>query len=256
MRYTQAPSRSAHEVVGCVLLYTQRLSDEAGGPTFGSVFPRQVHPDIHPCTGLARALMMFLAAPLVAAWSLQPCPPPHRLHRSRAPVCSLGSLCTEQTFELNRQLDLGKESEASRSISALHATSIAPLLPAVWSSEFPDREDAIVKLSAVLDELEASSSGPLLTGDTFASCDAQCFPTFCLLSWALPRHFGWTEYTMDALFWKRPRLHAWFDLCTYEEPCREAAANIERELEAIEYWPEISVDVPTNKLRRLARKDL
>ena len=255
MRYTQAPSRSAHEVVGCVLLYTQRLSDEAGGPTFGSVFSPQVHPDIHP-TGLARALMMFLAAPLVAAWSLQPCPPPHRLHRSRAPVCSLGSLCTEQTFELNRQLDLGKESEASRSISALHATSIAPLLPAVWSSEFPDREDAIVKLSAVLDELEASSSGPLLTGDTFASCDAQCFPTFCLLSWALPRHFGWTEYTMDALFWKRPRLHAWFDLCTYEEPCREAAANIERELEAIEYWPEISVDVPTNKLRRLARKDL
>ena len=255
MRYTQAPSRSAHEVVGCVLLYTQRLSDEAGGPTFGSVFSRQVHPDIHP-TGLARALMMFLAAPLVAAWSLQPCPPPHRLHRSRAPVCSLGSLCTEQTFELNRQLDLGKESEASRSISALHATSIAPLLPAVWSSEFPDREDAIVKLSAVLDELEASSSGPLLTGDTFASCDAQCFPTFCLLSWALPRHFGWEEYTTDALFWKRPRLHAWFDLCSYEEPCRDAAAKIERELEAIEYWPEISVDVPTNKQRKLARKDL
>ena len=112
--------------------------------------------------------MMFLAAPLVAAWSLQPCPPPHRLHRSRAPVCSLGSLCTEQTFELNRQLDLGKESEASRSISALHATSIAPLLPAVWSSEFPDREDAIVKLSAVLDELEADPR-PLCGGLTVTS---------------------------------------------------------------------------------------
>ena len=197
------------------------------------------------------------AAPLVAAWSLQPFPPPHRAHRSRAPICSLDSLFTEQTAELNRQLDLpGEESEASRSISALHDTSIAPLLPAVWSSEFQDRKDAIIKLSTGLDELEASSSGPLLTGDAFASCDAQCFPTFCLLSWALPRHFGWEEYTTDALFWKRPRLHAWFDLCSYEKPCRDAAAKIERELEAIEYWPEISVDVPTNKLRKRVRKDL
>lgn len=200
---------------------------------------------------------MLLAAPLVAAWSLQPFPPPHRPHRSRAPICSLDSLFTEQTAELNRRLDLpGEESEASRSLSALHATSIAPLLPAVWSSEFPDRKDAIIKLSIGLDELEVSSSGPLLSGDAFASCDAQCFPTFCLLSWALPRHFGWEEYTTDALFWKRPRLHAWFDLCSYEEPCRDAAAKIERELEAIEYWPEISVDVPTNKQRKLARKDL
>ena len=38
--------------------------------------------------------------------------------------------------------------------------------------------------------------------------------------------------------------------------CRDAAAKIERELEAIEYWPEISVDVPTNKLRKRVRKDL
>ena len=201
--------------------------------------------------------IILVAAPLVAAWSLQPFPPPHREHRSRAPICSLDSLFTEQTAELNRQLDLpGEESEASRSISALHDTSIAPLLPAVWSSEFQDRKDAIIKLSTGLDELEASSSGPLLTGDAFASCDAQCFPTFCLLSWALPRHFGWEEYTTDALFWKRPRLHAWFDLCSYEKPCRDAAAKIERELEAIEYWPEISVDVPTNKLRKRVRKDL
>ena len=202
-------------------------------------------------------VLALAALPLVAAWSLQPCPPPpHRLHRSRPPVCNLDNLLTEQTFELNRQLDLGSESEASRRISDLHATRIAPLRAALWSSEFPDREDAIVKLSKVLDELEASSRGPLLSGADFASCDAQCFPTFCLLSWALPRHFGWTEYTTDALFWKRPRLHAWFDLCGYEEPCCDAAAKIERELEAIEYWPEISVDVPTNTLRRLARKDL
>ena len=210
-----------------------------------------------PVAESTRIAIMLVAAPLVAAWSLQPFPPPHRPHRSRAPICSLDSLFTEQTAELNRQLDLpGEESEASRSISALHDTSIAPLLPAVWSSEFQDRKDAIIKLSTGLDELEASSSGPLLTGDAFASCDAQCFPTFCLLSWALPRHFGWEEYTTDALFWKRPRLHAWFDLCSYEKPCRDAAAKIERELEAIEYWPEISVDVPTNKLRKRVRKDL
>ena len=192
--------------------------------------------------------------PLVVAWSLQSRPLPHHMHRSRPPVCSMDSLLAEQTDELMRQLVVS-ESETSSRISELHAT-IAPLHPAVWSSEFSGREDAIMQLSEVLDELEASSSGPLLTGDAFASCDAQCFPTFCLLSWVLPRHFGWTEYTTDALFWKRPRLHAWFELCSYEQPCCDAAAKIKGALEAIEYWPAISVDVPTNTLRKLARKDL
>ena len=69
-------------------------------------------------------------------------------------------------------------------------------------------------------------------------------------------HFGWYEYTTDALFWKRPRLHSWFELCSYETPCVQAAARIEEALQAIDYWPSISVDVPTNKLRRNMRKDI
>ena len=64
------------------------------------------------------------------------------------------------------------------------------------------------------------------------------------------------EYTTDALFWKRPRLHSWFELCSYETPCAQAAARIEEALQAIDYWPSISVDVPTNKLRRNMRKDI
>ena len=35
-----------------------------------------------------------------------------------------------------------------------------------------------------------------------------------------------------------------------------AAARIEEALQAIDYWPSISVDVPTNKLRRNMRKDI
>ena len=198
----------------------------------------------------------MLMALALLAWSPQQPPLLRTPHRSRPPICLVDDLLAEQTDELLRQLDLAEESEASRRISDIHTNSVSPLRAAVWSLQYPDREDAIKKLSIVLDKLEAASSGPLLAGSTFATCDAQCFPTFCVLSWTLPRHFGWTGYTTEALFWKRPRLHAWFELCSYEAPCSNAAARIEDALEAIEYWPEISIDVPTNRLRSGMRKDV
>lgn len=202
---------------------------------------------------------MIYAVFALLAWSPQHRPLPRR-HRSRPAVCSIDELLVAQTDELLQQLDLAEEEpEDSLKISDIHAKGIAPLRPAVWSSEFPDREDAIKTLSDMLDQLEvasSASSGPLLAGSSFSSCDAQCYPTFCLLSWTLPKHFGWYEYTTDALFWKRPRLHSWFELCSYETPCAQAAARIEEALQAIDYWPSISVDVPTNKLRRNMRKDI
>ena len=200
-------------------------------------------------------LVGFLAS--AAAWT----PPArsssamvHRPRRGGTLRCCAGDFLAEARENIVSSLKAEDSPESAR-ISKLHSSSIEPLCPAVWTREYSDRTSAIQQISLALDELELASAGPLLTGSEFSLCDAECFPSFCLLSSTLPEHFGWYEFTTEALFWKRPRLHAWFELCNYERPFREAASHIEAVVKDIDYWSTIEMDVPTNNLRTSARRD-
>ena len=42
-----------------------------------------------------------------------------------------------------------------------------------------------------------------------------------LFAKTLVPHFGWTEWTAEALFYQRPNLHAWFMLMQYERAAEE-----------------------------------
>ena len=46
-----------------------------------------------------------------------------------------------------------------------------------------------------------------------------------LFAKTLVPHFGWTEWTAEALFYQRPNLHAWFMLMQYERAAEVSAVN-------------------------------
>ena len=54
---------------------------------------------------------------------------------------------------------------------------------------------------------------------------------------------GWEEWTDAALFWKRPNIHAWFELMGYEKAAEEAARELDASLSEVD-WSALSLDVP------------
>mmetsp|Transcript_45377 Transcript_45377/g.146077 ORF Transcript_45377/g.146077 Transcript_45377/m.146077 type:complete len:178 (+) Transcript_45377:1230-1763(+) len=114
--------------------------------------------------------------------------------------------------------DGGGDSAKSHTLTSLFEERIAPEEPAIWESEQPaeERAESLVRLSLGLDALEAEACGPLLAGGSPTAADGLIFPSFCLYYEALPSHFGWEEWTDEALFYRRPRLHAWFELLRTE----------------------------------------
>ena len=114
--------------------------------------------------------------------------------------------------------DGGGDSAKVCTLTSLFEERIAPEEPAIWESEQPaeERAESLVRLSLGLDALEAEACGPLLAGGSPTAADGLIFPSFCLYYEALPSHFGWEEWTDEALFYKRPRLHAWFELLRTE----------------------------------------
>ena len=163
---------------------------------------------------------------------------------------------------------------------ALHDTSIAPLRAALWRSDMSrdDRKIAICDLSRSMDEIDNLVRGPLLSGKSLSVADAKLFPSFCLMHKTLPQHFGWKEWTDEAFFWKRPRLHvrrvgssavrvslrmltpwlliiqAWFEVIQYERAARTAEMQVASALDALQVdWEEISMNVPTAHIRTMPR---
>eukprot|EP00962_Isochrysis_galbana_P037091 scaffold12924_cov125-Isochrysis_galbana.AAC.10 len=115
--------------------------------------------------------------------------------------------------------------EVSGIIQEIYEQKIAPVEPAIWTPDFAQRQDAIIELSLGLDALEEQVKGPLLTGRQVTSADGLLYPSFVLYFNALPQHYGWTEWTSEALFYKRPRLHAWYELMGYERRMPASAAE-------------------------------
>ena len=135
----------------------------------------------------------------------------------------------------------------------MYESSIQPLEPALYSELFEgNRKEFIVELSQQLDLIEEQAQGPYLTGPSLSQADAFLFPCFCLLVKTLPEHFGWQEWTTESLFWKRPRLHAWYELMQYEKAALETATRVGSALERFDLT-QIEVDAPTLSRRTIPR---
>ena len=76
------------------------------------------------------------------------------------------------------------------------------------------------------------------------------FPAICLMELTLPAHFGWEEWTTEALFYKRPKLHAWFEVMRYETPAAAAEQQVAAWLarQGVD-WQRLALDCPTRKRR-------
>ena len=112
-----------------------------------------------------------------------------------------------------------------------------------------ERKTAIEDISRALDLMEEAAQGPLLAGSKLSLADAVAYPSIALCSLTLPDHFGWEPWTEESMFYRRPRLHAWYELISYEKACREAEKQIRAKLEEVADLAKIAVDVPTSKLR-------
>ena len=127
---------------------------------------------------------------------------------------------------------------------------------AIYDPELPAtaRKSAIEKLARSLDVIEETAAGPLLAGSRCTSADASIFPSMALFAKTLVPHFGWTPWTEEALFYRRPRLHAWWELMQYESAAATVDQIIADNLEALQVdWEDVAFEVPTSKLRSYPR---
>ena len=106
--------------------------------------------------------------------------------------------------------------DAAAQLILVHNNEVAQMAPKIWSPSIQEEErvDTIKSLAQVLDTLEDLAVGPMLAGKKVSLVDSVIFPSMAALESTLPQHFGWTEWTDEALFWRRPRLHAWWELIT------------------------------------------
>lgn len=124
-----------------------------------------------------------------------------------------------------------KATDACIVIQEIFEEKIAPVESAIWTPDFEERKDAIIELSLGLDAIEHEVKGPFLAGRQVTAADGILYPSFVLYHNALPAHFGWEDWTSEALFYKRPRLHAWFELMGYEK--RMPAAAVQEQVDKL-----------------------
>ena len=138
-------------------------------------------------------------------------------------------------------------------IVRLHTEEILPRENSVWLSELSrdERREAICGLSQSLDLIEETVGGPLLAGNRCTIADAMLFPSMALLEQTLVPRFGWTEWTEEALFYRRPRLHAWWELMHYEDAAVRVEELVTSKLQDMSIdWDQIAFDVPTSRIRK------
>ena len=74
----------------------------------------------------------------------------------------------------------------------------------------------------------------MFTGGRPGAAAAEVFPSLVVLEQVLPQHFGWKAWSEEALFWKRPRLHAFFELMKYEPAAQEVEKTLAEKIAALE----------------------
>ena len=196
----------------------------------------------------------FATPPLPATWSC-------------LPVCAfrVPAMCmseddilglAEVAAELRQTLPLSKETGGLiTDLVTLNEEQIEPLTKKIYLPDIQEEERiaAIHDLSRALDRLEGIAQGPMLCGKGPTLADASLFPSVTVLEQTLPTFFGWTEWTEEALWWRRPRLHAWYELIQYERPAKVAWRTLVARLEGLDLEA-LAVDVPTSGLRGSSRK--
>ena len=163
----------------------------------------------------------------------------------------LSDALTSARTELQRRA-AAEPTDDERALLRRYETSLAPLERALWSP--PQADDApldatVRSFSRELDELEVTVTGPFLVGKAFGAADAILFPSLCAYNLVLPAHYGWQEWTDEALFWKRPRLHAWFELMGRELGAASACAIVAEAVSQQSF--EWAVETPTNGCRTI-----
>ena len=94
--------------------------------------------------------------------------------------------------------------------------------------------------SCAVDTLEGAALGTMFTGGRPGAAAAEVFPSLVVLEQVLPQHFGWKGWTEEALFWKRPRLHAFFELMKYEPVAQEIQKTLTEKIAALEVALEVT----------------
>jgi len=130
------------------------------------------------------------------------------------------------------------------------ADDVVPLVRNIYSPalDATDRRSSIEALSRSLDALEETVRGPMLVGSSASAADAALYPSIIACELTLPVHFGWTEWTDEALFYRRPRLHAWRELMAYERAARTVEDQIAARLAELDLSA-FAFEVPTSKIR-------
>ena len=146
------------------------------------------------------------------------------------------------------------QDEISSMLCLLHAEEVAPRIQEIYSqgTEEEERVVAIEELSRKLDLLEEKAKGPLLSGSKPTIADAMLFPSFTLFELTLPSYFGWEEWTEEAIFYRRPRLHAWFELFSYERAAKAAKKAVSDGVASLDLSA-MAVEVPTSRKRKYPR---
>mgnify|MGYP006105463611 CR=1 FL=1 len=165
-----------------------------------------------------------------------------------ADVFGLGE-CRQQLLEALRIQD--KNPAKTEEIIALHAESIVPLEERIFLPDVPldERKEMVVAVARSLDFIEEAVSGPMLAGSRCTAADASLFPSIALFEQTLVPHFGWTPWTDEAMFYRRPRLHAWRELMQYEQAAVQVEEQLANKLKALN-WDDLAVEVPTSRLRK------
>ena len=142
------------------------------------------------------------------------------------------------------------EGPVAARIMQVNDNELLPTLPKLYlpSLGADERRAAIEDLSRSLDVVEENVRGPLLAGSEPSLADAALLPSIIVCERTLPQYFGWTEWTDEAMFFRRPRLHAWWELISYEKAARQAVERVSERLEAID-WQAVAIDCPTSKIR-------
>ena len=208
------------------------------------------------------SLSLFLAAALTTLKSSHI--PPTSLAfgpRARAIVASttvdLEACLEDCRSQLRGGLRIQDNDQAkSAEILRLHSESILPLEHRIYLPDVSpdDRKAAIVAIARALDVVEEAARGPLLAGSKCTLADASFFPSMALFANVLVPHFGWTPWTSEALFYRRPRLHAWFELMKYEAAAVEVEEAVGAQLQALQVnWEAVAMEVSTSRIRTFPR---
>lgn len=162
-----------------------------------------------------------------------------------------------RTMQQGLQPDKVVSDDKSDLLCELYKAEMLPFISAVYDPNLSEssRKESIEALSRSLDLLEEAAVGPRLAGMNISVADTVIYPAMSLLQQTLPQHFGWSEWTPEAIFYKRPRVHAWMtmlELLPDTKVWEEAREAVTARLAGLELnWTALAMDVPTLKLRKI-----